>query len=84
VIDSTRECVGDHVVLSRDVSHVGGELGDDVQVVELPRGAVIPFLLEGIGERFMVREYGEMTCFQHVTEVAHGLLDSQEFKGGYI
>jgi hypothetical protein len=20
----------------------------------------------------MVREYGEMTCFQHMTEVAHG------------
>jgi hypothetical protein len=39
------------------VSHVGGELGDEVQVVELPWGASVPFLLEGVDERLMVREY---------------------------
>jgi hypothetical protein len=36
-MDSTRESVGDNVVLSRNVLYVGGELGDEIQVIELPR-----------------------------------------------
>jgi hypothetical protein len=31
------ECVGDNVVLSRDVSYVGSKRGDEVEVIELPR-----------------------------------------------
>jgi hypothetical protein len=58
------------------MSHIGGELSDEVQVVELTRGTFVPFLLEGVRERFMVREKGKMTCFQHVTEVADGIVDS--------
>jgi hypothetical protein len=61
------------------MSQVGGELGDKVQMVELSRGASVSFLLESVGKRLMIREYGEMTCFQHVAKVAHSLVDSQEF-----
>jgi hypothetical protein len=48
-------------------------------MVELAGGAFVPFLLESICERLMVREYGEMTSFQHVSEMLHGLVYSQQF-----
>jgi hypothetical protein len=42
------------------MSYISGELSDEVQVVELTRGTFVPFLLEGVRERFMVRK---MTCY---------------------
>jgi hypothetical protein len=38
-----RESVGDNVVLSRNVSHVGGELSDVVKVIELPRWILLSY-----------------------------------------
>jgi hypothetical protein len=32
-----RESVGDNVVLSRYMSYIGGELSDEIKVIELPR-----------------------------------------------
>ena len=34
--------------------------------------------MEGEGERFVVRQDGEVSSLQHVTEVPHGLIDHQE------
>jgi hypothetical protein len=34
---NARESVGDNVVLSRYMSYVGGELGNEMKVIELPR-----------------------------------------------
>jgi hypothetical protein len=42
-------------------------------------GAFVSFLLEGVGNRLMVSEDGEVTRFQHVAEVPDGLVDGQEF-----
>jgi hypothetical protein len=61
------------------VSDVRGELGDEIQVVELSGGAFVSFLLEGVYARLMVSEDSEVTHFQHVAEVPNGLVDGQEF-----
>jgi hypothetical protein len=39
----------------------------------------VPFLLEGVSERLMVREDCEVARFQHMEEMFHGLVDSQQF-----
>jgi hypothetical protein len=36
VTDSTRERVGDNVLLSRNVLYVGRKLSNEIEVVELP------------------------------------------------
>jgi hypothetical protein len=65
--------------VSRDVADVGSELGYKIKVIELAGGAFVPFLLESICERLMIREYDEVTSFQHVSEMFHGLINSQQF-----
>jgi hypothetical protein len=64
-----REGVGDNVVLSRNVSDVGHELDDKVEVVELTQGTFIPLLLESVGDGLVVGEDGKVACFQHTTEM---------------
>jgi hypothetical protein len=50
------------------VAYVGGKLGDEIEVIELPWGAFVSFGL-------MVREDGEVA----VAEMLHGLVHSQQF-----
>jgi len=64
--------------LAGNVADGCGELRDEIQVVKLAWRALVPLLVEGEGERFVVREDGEMPGLQHVTEVPHGLIDRQE------
>jgi hypothetical protein len=78
-MNSTRESVGDNAVLCRDVLYVSGELGYEIEVVQLLWRAFIPLLLEGVGDGLMVREDGEVELFQHVMEMLYGLIDSQQF-----
>jgi hypothetical protein len=40
--------------------------------------SIVPCLLEGIGEWFVVCEDAEVTSFQHVAEMLHGLIDDQQ------
>jgi hypothetical protein len=61
------------------VLDVSGELSYKVEVVELPSGTFVLFLLKGIGERFVVCENCEMTCLQHVLEMAYSFVNCQEF-----
>jgi hypothetical protein len=72
-----REGVGDNVVLSGYVSDIGRELGYEVKMVNLPGRAFVPLLLEGVSAGIMVRE-DEVARFQHVAEMLHGLIDSQQ------
>jgi hypothetical protein len=58
--------------------YVGRELGDEVEMVELPWRALVPFLLESEGNGLMVREDGKVASFQHVAEMHDGLVDSQQ------
>jgi hypothetical protein len=72
------ESVGDNAVPPRNLSYVGGELGYEIEVVELQRREFVRLLLEGVGDGLMVSEDGEVARFQHVTEMLHGLVDSQQ------
>jgi hypothetical protein len=45
------------------MADIGSKLGYKVEVAELPRGTFISFLLEGVNERFVFSENGEVTCF---------------------
>ena len=47
--------VGDDVVLAGYVTNVRRELGDEVQLVELPWRTLVPPLLEGEGGLWSVR-----------------------------
>jgi hypothetical protein len=67
--------ISDDVVPARYMSYVCGELRDVVQVVELPRRALLPLLVECVYEGFVVREDYEVPGFQHVAEMFHGLVD---------
>jgi hypothetical protein len=59
--------------------YVGGELSNEIQMAELPRWAFVPFLLEGVGDGLMVSEdEDEVARFQHVAEMLHGLVDSEQ------
>jgi hypothetical protein len=51
VTDPTRERAS-----ATTLSYVGSELGCEIEVVELPRGAFVPLLLEGVGDRLMASE----------------------------
>ena len=73
------KCVSDDVLLAGYVADVGGKMRDEIQMVELVWRALVPLLVESEGERFVVRQDGEMPGLQHVTEVPHGLVDCQEF-----
>jgi hypothetical protein len=53
---NARKGVGDHVVLAGDVADVSSELGNEVQVIELPRAAFVAILGEGVGQRLVVCE----------------------------
>jgi hypothetical protein len=64
----TRENVCD-VVLSRGVSDVSREFSWE---------AFVPFLPEGVGDRFVVCEDAEVAHFQHVAEILYGLIDDQK------
>jgi hypothetical protein len=44
-------------------------------VVELPRSAFVPILLEGVHDGFMVCKEGEVTRFQHMSEVLYRFID---------
>jgi hypothetical protein len=60
------------------VTDVGRELCYEIQMVELPWSAFVPFLLEGVGDRFVVCEDGEVASFQHVVEMLYSLVDGQK------
>jgi hypothetical protein len=47
-------------------------------VVELPRRAFVPLLLEGVLDRLVVGKNDEVTRFQHVTEMFHSLANGQQ------
>jgi hypothetical protein len=47
-------------------------------VFELPGGALVALLAESVGQRLVVREDHDVLSFQHVPEVLHGLIDSQQ------
>ena len=57
---------------------VGRELGDEIQMVKLVRLTIVPLLVEVEGERFLVHQDGEMTGFQHLSEVLQCFVDCQE------
>jgi hypothetical protein len=61
------------------MSYVGSEQGNKVKMIELARGTLVMFLSEGESERFVVREDNEMSSLQHVSEMFHGLIYSQQF-----
>jgi hypothetical protein len=46
--------------------------------LELPRRAFVPLLLEGVRDTLVVGKNDEMTRFQHVAEMLHGLVDCQK------
>jgi hypothetical protein len=48
-------------------------------MIELSRGTFVMFLSKGESERLVVCEDSEMTSFQHVAEMLHGLVYSQQF-----
>jgi hypothetical protein len=47
-------------------------------VIELSRRTFVPLLLEGIGNRLMISDDDEVTRFQHVLLMLHGLVDTQQ------
>jgi len=47
-------------------------------LIELAWCAVVPLLVEGEGERFVVRQDGEMPGLRHVKEVPQNLVDCQK------
>jgi hypothetical protein len=53
--------VGDDVVLIRDVTYICRELRDIVEVAELPWRTLVPFLLEGVSDGFVIGEDDEMS-----------------------
>jgi hypothetical protein len=73
----SRDSVGD-VVWPRYMPYVPRELGYEIDVVELLRWASVLFLLEGVGDGFMVSEDDELARFQHVAEMLLALVDSQQ------
>jgi hypothetical protein len=42
-------------------------------MVKLARRTFVPLLLEGVGDRLVVREDDEVAGFHHVSEMLHGL-----------
>jgi hypothetical protein len=74
------KCVGDDVVLARYVADVRSKLRDEIQMVELAWGALVPLLVEGEDERLVVCENGKMSGLQHVPKVPHGLIYHQELR----
>jgi hypothetical protein len=59
---------------------MGRELGYEIQVAELLRWAFVSLLLKGVGDGLMIREDDEVAAsFQHVSEMLHGFVDSQQF-----
>jgi hypothetical protein len=72
------ENVGGNVVLSRDGSYIGSELGYEIEMDELPLSTFFPLLLQSVGDGLIVGEYNEVARFQHVTEMRHGLADGQQ------
>ena len=65
--------VRDDDVLAGNVADICGELKDEIQVVKLVWWALVSLLVEGEGERFVVRQDDEMPGLQHVTEIPHNL-----------
>jgi len=59
--------------LAGNVADICGELKDEIQVVKLVWWALVSLLVEGEGERFVVRQDDEMPGLQHVTEIPHNL-----------
>jgi hypothetical protein len=57
------------IVVTRDMSDVGSELGNEVKTIELSRLTFVMFRSEGECERLVIREGGEMSSFQHVAEM---------------
>jgi len=53
-------CVRENLVLARNVANVRGDMRDEIQMIELAWGALVPFMLEGEGDCFLVRHDGEM------------------------
>ena len=72
-----REHVGYHVVLSADMSHVGGKLADEGHVASLT-GRTLDGAGEGEGEGLMVSEYGELVAFDMVAKVFYSEEDGQQ------
>ena len=70
-----RERVGYHVVLSADMSHVGGKLADERRVASL-MGRTLDGAGEGDG--LIVSEYGELVAFDMVAKVFYSEEDGQQ------
>jgi hypothetical protein len=51
----------------------------EIEVINLPWRAFVPLLLEGVCDGLVIGENGEVTRFQHVVEMLHGLVDCQQF-----
>jgi hypothetical protein len=45
---------------------------------ELPWGAFVPLLLEGVGDGLVVGEDGEVASFQQMAEILYGLVDGKQ------
>jgi hypothetical protein len=60
------------------VPEVCRELGDKVKMVELPRRAFVPLLLEDVGNGLVVGEDCEVVRFQHMAEMLYGLVYGQQ------
>jgi hypothetical protein len=54
-------------------------VGNDVQVIKLPRAALVAILGEGVGQRLVVCEDYKLSSFQHMPEVLHCLVDGHKF-----
>ena len=63
-----REPIGDHIVFSTDVTHVGEKLADERQVASLTR-RMLGSTGEGEGERLMISEHGELVALNVVAKV---------------
>lgn len=63
------ECVSDDILAAWDVLNVSGELGDEVQMPELPWGTFLGLLEEGEGERLVISVDSEHSTFNYVQEV---------------
>jgi hypothetical protein len=60
------------------VSYVCCELGHKIEVVELAHEHLSPLMLEAVRDGLLVGENDELTRFQHVSEMLHGLVDGQQ------
>ena len=47
-------------------------------MVKLPWGALVALLAESVGQRLVVGEDHKVLCFEHVSEMLHSLVDSQQ------